>query len=256
MVRHHVHHHHHYHHHYDANHPSTPAAVARSRRHQSTPYSRPPIPRAYRRHGRHHRGRQASRINEQPENNQLQRQDQADFQQTAEESRPPIKPSQQDHVQDPAEEAHPSSNSTQQEESYWANLGIVLFEDSFSAVNLEKLLPPSLARFLNGGEDLPQPEYLLGNVAPNTNHQQTREQEESTHQPAKLPQGSHLAIVKKAHIQQLVHHFLVVNSDQQGQQIDICWRVPGPRNIWLARLRLSLVPELKALVRAEGPSGE
>ncbi|KAJ0157801.1 hypothetical protein HZ326_20654 [Fusarium oxysporum f. sp. albedinis] len=30
--------------------------------------------------------------------------------------------------------------------------------------------------------------------------------------------------------------FYVVNCDTSGPQVNICWRVPGPRNIWLARL--------------------
>ncbi|KAF5686704.1 hypothetical protein FDENT_5708 [Fusarium denticulatum] len=33
--------------------------------------------------------------------------------------------------------------------------------------------------------------------------------------------------------------FYVVNCDTSGPQVNICWRVPGPRNIWLARLAAS-----------------
>ncbi|KAF5990278.1 hypothetical protein FBULB1_105 [Fusarium bulbicola] len=33
--------------------------------------------------------------------------------------------------------------------------------------------------------------------------------------------------------------FYVVNCDTEGPQVNICWRVPGPRNIWLARLAAS-----------------
>ncbi|QGI80037.1 hypothetical protein CEK25_006766 [Fusarium fujikuroi] len=60
--------------------------------------------------------------------------------------------------------------------------------------------------------------------------------------------------------------FYVVNCDTTGPQVNICWRVPGPRNIWLARLAASpdgsntnrppsIVPGMTLSCFRRGPSG-
>ncbi|KAG5753227.1 hypothetical protein H9Q72_013496 [Fusarium xylarioides] len=60
--------------------------------------------------------------------------------------------------------------------------------------------------------------------------------------------------------------FYVVNCDTSGPQVNICWRVPGPRNIWLARLAASpdgsdtdrtpsITPGMTLSCFRRGPSG-
>ncbi|KAG4275979.1 hypothetical protein FPRO04_08098 [Fusarium proliferatum] len=60
--------------------------------------------------------------------------------------------------------------------------------------------------------------------------------------------------------------FYVVNCDTTGPQVNICWRVPGPRNIWLARLSASpdgsntnrppsIAPGMTLSCFRRGPSG-
>ncbi|SCO82466.1 uncharacterized protein FRV6_06679 [Fusarium oxysporum] len=61
--------------------------------------------------------------------------------------------------------------------------------------------------------------------------------------------------------------FYVVNCDTSGPQFNICWRVPGPRNIWLARLAArqdgensehppSMSPGMTLSCFQKGPSGD
>ncbi|KAF4340176.1 hypothetical protein FBEOM_5873 [Fusarium beomiforme] len=71
--------------------------------------------------------------------------------------------------------------------------------------------------------------------------------------------GWSLRRVERACIVSAARGFFVVNCDPGGPQINVCWRVPGPRNIWLARLPLfggESFGELGDLLRPEAPSGD
>ncbi|KNB05163.1 hypothetical protein FOXG_19499 [Fusarium oxysporum f. sp. lycopersici 4287] len=63
-------------------------------------------------------------------------------------------------------------------------------------------------------------------------------EEDGEHKQKNKPrQSSHITVTDKARIVATDRGFRVVNCDPSGLQVDICWRVPGQRNIWLARLR-------------------
>ncbi|KAF4956352.1 hypothetical protein FGADI_3929 [Fusarium gaditjirri] len=81
----------------------------------------------------------------------------------------------------------------------------------------------------------------------------------STHreQRKKPGQSSHITVIDKARIIATDHGFHVVNCDPSGPQVDICWRVPGRRNLWLARLGYAgwSRKKLRTLIGAQAPPG-
>ncbi|KAF5632743.1 hypothetical protein F52700_6280 [Fusarium sp. NRRL 52700] len=123
----------------------------------------------------------------------------------------------------------------------------VVFAGSLDYLDLDKLSLEAQARFTNT-----QPS--------NDDHQEgpPRKKARTSSYPGQQnnPRGSnHITVIDKARIVATDGSFHVVNCDPTGPQIDICWRVPDHRNIWLARVGYveGSKKKLRALIKAQAP---
>ncbi|PNP78016.1 hypothetical protein FNYG_08742 [Fusarium nygamai] len=108
--------------------------------------------------------------------------------------------------------------------------GLVIFDDCVSLIRVDNLSERALNRWRDE-EQLHQ--------------QQPQETQPQSQIPPSIYDGS-APILSSPRLTQISraciiasNGFYVVNCDTSGPQVNICWRVPGQRNIWLARLAAS-----------------
>ncbi|KAF5537755.1 hypothetical protein FMEXI_9744 [Fusarium mexicanum] len=132
--------------------------------------------------------------------------------------------------------------------------GFVVFDDSFGILNLDTLSPEAHARFTN-------------TQSSNDNHEEgpprkraracNRPEQPSAQIESHPRQSGNITIIDKARIISTDGSFRVVNCDPAGPQVNIRWRVPGQRNIWLFRFHTSSpersLNEVLELLQAEAP---
>ncbi|KAF6523366.1 hypothetical protein HZS61_011865 [Fusarium oxysporum f. sp. conglutinans] len=196
MEQHHVHHHHHHHYHYYYNHPFPPG-----------------LPPNVQGNGEPLNPEATGRDNDEP---------------SAEED--------EEHSErgDTEEQHNPENRSpspVQQEKSIKRidikRTGLAVFDGYFSVFNLDDQSVKAQARWTNA-----QPNNDDHQEGPPRKKARTSARPEQKNKPR---QSSHITVIDKARII-ASNGFYVVNCDTSGPQVNICWRVPGPRNIWLARL--------------------
>lgn len=125
--------------------------------------------------------------------------------------------------------------------------GYVVLDCALVCINLDDVSPGAQARFTN--------------TQPNSDDHQEgpprKKVRTSTHSGQKnKPRGSnHITVIDKAHVVVTDYGFRVVNCDPSGPQVDICWRIPGHRNIWLARVGYAggSRKKLRTLIQAQAP---
>ncbi|KAF5573022.1 hypothetical protein FPANT_12638 [Fusarium pseudoanthophilum] len=108
--------------------------------------------------------------------------------------------------------------------------GLVIFDDCVSLIRVDNLSERARNRWRE-------------------EEQQHQEQPQETQPQSQIPPSIYdgsAPILSSPRLTQISraciiasHGFYVVNCDTSGPQVNICWRVPGPRNIWLARLAAS-----------------
>ncbi|KAF5632744.1 hypothetical protein F52700_6281 [Fusarium sp. NRRL 52700] len=115
--------------------------------------------------------------------------------------------------------------------------GLVIFDDCVSLVHVHSLPERALNRWREEEQQHQQ--------GPQGNQDDQDDQPQRSQIPPAIYDGSapvlssrNLTQVSRACIV-AANGFYVVNCDTSGPQVNICWRVPGPRNIWLARLAAS-----------------
>ncbi|KAH7225097.1 hypothetical protein BKA60DRAFT_606178 [Fusarium oxysporum] len=233
MEEHHVHHHHHHHYHYYYNHPFPPGLPSNAQGN-----GEPLNPEA------------AGRDDDEP---------------SAEED--------EEHSErgDTEEQHNPENRSpspVQQEKSIKRidikRTGLAVFDGYFSVFNLDDQSVKAQARWTNA-----QPNSDDHQEGPPRKKARTSARPEQKNKPR---QSSHITVIDKARIVATdpciiaSNGFYVANCDTSGPQVNICWRVPGPRNIWLARLAFrqdgensehppSMSPGMTLSCFQKGPSG-
>ncbi|CVK87305.1 uncharacterized protein FPRN_05536 [Fusarium proliferatum] len=84
-----------------------------------------------------------------------------------------------------------------------------------------------------------------------------KSQGESQHHSAVAQQSDNMTVIDQARIIYVDGNFRVVNCDPAGPQVNIRWRVPGQRNVWLLRIPLSSMERsfgrILDLLRPEAP---
>ncbi|KAF4956351.1 hypothetical protein FGADI_3928 [Fusarium gaditjirri] len=115
---------------------------------------------------------------------------------------------------------------------------LVVFDNYVSLVHVNSLPEPALNRWREEEQQYQQ------------RRSQESQREDSQPQRSVIPpqiyDGS-VPIVSSPNLTQVAQacivvsdiFFYVINCDTSGPQVNICWHVPGPRNIWLARLAVS-----------------
>ncbi|KAL5608717.1 hypothetical protein FOVSG1_003398 [Fusarium oxysporum f. sp. vasinfectum] len=106
--------------------------------------------------------------------------------------------------------------------------GLAVFDGYFSVFNLDDQSVKAQARWTNA-----QPNNDDHQEGPPRKKARTSARPEQKNKPR---QSSHITVIDKARIIATDRGFRVVNCDPSDPQVDICWRVPGQQNIWLARL--------------------
>ncbi|KAF4424868.1 hypothetical protein FACUT_10174 [Fusarium acutatum] len=135
--------------------------------------------------------------------------------------------------------------------------GFVVFDDSLACLDLDGLSLEAQARFTNtqpNGDDHPEgPPRKKARTSSHTEHPMP--QRTSINSPSQPRKSNHITVIDKARIVATNSDFRVVNCDPSGPQIDICWRVPGHRNIWLARVGYAggSRKKLRTLMKAQAP---
>ncbi|KAH7250308.1 uncharacterized protein BKA55DRAFT_377377 [Fusarium redolens] len=110
-------------------------------------------------------------------------------------------------------------------------MGLAVFDGYFSAFNFDAQSIKAQARWTN--TQINNDDHQEG---PPRKKVRTSAGPEQKNHPAQPRQGGHITVIDKARIVATDRGFRVVNCDPSGPQVDICWRIPGQRNIWLARL--------------------
>lgn len=218
MEQHHVHHHHHHHYHYYYNHRFPPGLPPNAQGN-----GEPLNPEA------------AGRDDDEP---------------SAEEDE---EHSERGDTEDQHNPENRSPSTVQQEKSIKRidikRTGLAVFDGYFSVFNLDDQSVKAQARWTNA-----QPNNDDHQEGPPRKKARTSARPEQKNKPR---QSSHITVIDKARIVATDRGFRVVNCDPSGPQVDICWRIPGQRNMWLARLGCALGSrqKLRTLMRAQTSPG-
>ncbi|CZR39114.1 uncharacterized protein FPRO_05694 [Fusarium proliferatum ET1] len=135
----------------------------------------------------------------------------------------------------------------------------VVFDDSFSILNLDALSPEAQARFttIQSDEDDHQDGPPRKKARTSGCPARPKSQGESQHHSAVPQQSDNMTVIDQARIIYADGNFRVVNCDPAGPQVNIRWRVPGQRNLWLLRIPLSSMERsfgrILDLLRPEAP---
>ncbi|SCO82467.1 uncharacterized protein FRV6_06680 [Fusarium oxysporum] len=218
MEQHHVHHHHHHHYHYYYNHPFPPGLPPNAQGN-----GEPLNPEA------------AGRDDDEP---------------SAEEDE---EHSERGDTEDQHNPENRSPSTVQQEKSIKRidikRTGLAVFDGYFSVFNFDDQSVKAQARWTNA-----QPNSDDHQGGPPRKKARTSARPEQKNKPR---QSSHITVIDKARIVATDRGFRVVNCDPSGPQVDICWRIPGQRNMWLARLGCALGSrqKLRTLMRVQASPG-
>ncbi|KAF5530062.1 hypothetical protein FNAPI_13664 [Fusarium napiforme] len=119
-----------------------------------------------------------------------------------------------------------------------SRVGIAVFDDYFSLFNLDAQSAKAQARWANpqsNNEDHSEgPPRKKARTS--TSPEQPISRGETSNSATQPQQSDHITIVDKALVIDSDKAFRVFNCDPSGPQVNICYRVPGPRNLWLARI--------------------
>ncbi|KAH7177292.1 hypothetical protein DER46DRAFT_695165 [Fusarium sp. MPI-SDFR-AT-0072] len=118
---------------------------------------------------------------------------------------------------------------------------LAVFDDYFGAFNLDAQSAEAQARWTNTqpNNDDHQEGPPRKKTRVDAHRQQPKSRREAIINSTQPRQSDHLTVINKARIVTTDQAFRVFNWDTSGPEINICWRVPGSRNIWLARLAVS-----------------
>ncbi|KAG4275980.1 hypothetical protein FPRO04_08099 [Fusarium proliferatum] len=126
-------------------------------------------------------------------------------------------------------------------------------------LNLDALSPEAQARFTtiqsdkDDHQDGPPRKKARASGCP----ARPKSQGESQHHSAVAQQSDNMTVIDQARIIYVDGNFRVVNCDPAGPQVNIRWRVPGQRNVWLLRIPLSSMERsfgrILGLLRPEAP---
>lgn len=211
MEQHHVYHHHHHHYHYHYTYPFPPGL----------PLNAPQNDESVNQDAAGHDNEEPSAEDEEEQEGEHSERDDTEDQQNPEDRSPsPV----QQH--EPLTKIDPS------------RVGLAVFDDYFSLFNLDAQSVKAQARWTNtqpNNEDHQEgPPRKRARTSAHSDQPISRgETSNSATQPQ---QSDHITVIDKAHVLSADECFRVVNCDPSGPQVNICWRVPGPRNIWLGRI--------------------
>ncbi|KAG5753228.1 hypothetical protein H9Q70_004147 [Fusarium xylarioides] len=119
-----------------------------------------------------------------------------------------------------------------------SRVGLAVFDDYFSLFNLDAQSAKAQARWANpqsNNEDHqegPPRKKARTSALPD----QSISHGEASNSATQPQQSDHITIIDKALVIDTDKGFRVFNCDPLGRQVNICYRVPGPRNIWLGRI--------------------
>ncbi|KAG5796703.1 hypothetical protein H9Q69_004278 [Fusarium xylarioides] len=121
-------------------------------------------------------------------------------------------------------------------------MGAVVFDDCLAILNLDDLSPQAQARFTVANTQSNNDDHQEGpprKKARTSNYtERPNPRRNPQHHSAHPRQSDDITVIDKARVIDTVGLFRVVNCDPAGLQVNICWRVPGQRNIWLLRISM------------------
>lgn len=121
-------------------------------------------------------------------------------------------------------------------------MGAVVFDDCLDILNLDALSLQAQARFTTTNTQFNSDDHQEGLPRKKARTSDCPERpgsrKESQHHPAHPQQSDNITVIDKARVIDTERYFRVINCDPAGPQVNICWRVPGQRNIWLLRISM------------------
>ncbi|KAF5615346.1 uncharacterized protein FTJAE_13389 [Fusarium tjaetaba] len=135
-----------------------------------------------------------------------------------------------------------------------SRVGLAVFDDYFSIFNLDAQSAKAQARWANpqsNNEDHSEgPPRKKARTS--ANPEQPISRGEASNSATRTQKSDHITIVDKALVIDSDKAFRVFNCDPSGPQVNICYRVPGPRNLWLGRIGDPTGEPLKAIMSLMG----
>ncbi|KAF5581041.1 hypothetical protein FPCIR_10430 [Fusarium pseudocircinatum] len=224
MDQHNVHHYHHHHYHYHYTYPFPPGLPPHA------PQNNEPLSQE----AAGHDNDELSAENEQEENEEEYEEEIAE--EHSEEGDTEDQQDPEDRSPSPVQQNEPLTKIDDP-----SRVGLAVFDDYFSLFNLDAQSAKAQARWAD-----PQPNNEDHQEGPPRKKARTSALPECPEQPvsrgetsnsATQPQQSdHITIIDKALVIDTDKGFRVFNCDPSGPQVNICYRVPGPRNLWLGRI--------------------
>ncbi|KAF4501627.1 hypothetical protein FAGAP_2136 [Fusarium agapanthi] len=215
MEEHHVYHHHHHHYHYHYNYPFPPGLPP------NVPQNNEPLNQEV---ADRENGEPPAENEEEEEEKHSERGDPAD-QQTSENLSPsPVQQGQSGAI------------------TMVKRAGAVVFDDCLDVLNTDALSLRAQARFTITNTQYNAKDHQEGpsrkKARTSSYPERPKSQMESQHHSAHPQQSDSMTVIEKARIVDTDRYFRVINCDSAGPQVNICWRVPGQRNIWLLRISM------------------
>ncbi|RKL39358.1 hypothetical protein BFJ72_g6832 [Fusarium proliferatum] len=226
MEEHHVYHHHHHHYHYHYTYPFPPGL----------PPNAPQNDESVNQEAAGHNNEEPSAEDEEEQEEYSERDDTEDQQNPENRSPSPVQQN------EPLTKVDPS------------RVGLAVFDDYFSLFNLDAQSAKAQARWTNtqpNNEDHQEgPPRKKARTSAHSKQPISRgETSNSATQPR---QSDHITVIDKALVISADESFRVFNCDPSGPQVNICYRVPGPRNIWLGRIGEPIDEPLKSIMSLMG----
>ncbi|PNP78017.1 hypothetical protein FNYG_08743 [Fusarium nygamai] len=135
-----------------------------------------------------------------------------------------------------------------------SRVGLAVFDDYFSIFNLDAQSAKAQARWTNiqsNNEDH-QEGPPRKKARTSTLPEQPISRGETSNSATQPRQSGNITIIDKALVINSDKGFRVFNCDPSGPQVNICYRVPGPRNIWLGRIGFPTDEPLKSIMSLMG----
>ncbi|KAF5693361.1 hypothetical protein FGLOB1_14409 [Fusarium globosum] len=216
MEEHHVYHHHHHHYHYHYTYPFPPGLPPNS------PQDDEPLNQEAADHENYEPSAEAEEEEEEEEH------------------------SERGDTEDQQNPKNRVPNSVQQEQSdaftMVKRMGAVVFDDCLDILNLDTLSLQAQARFTTTNTQFNSGDHQEGPPRKSARTSGCPERpgswKESQHHPTHPQQSDNIKVIDKARVIDTERYFRVINCDPAGPQVNICWRVPGQRNIWLLRISM------------------
>ncbi|KAF5686703.1 hypothetical protein FDENT_5707 [Fusarium denticulatum] len=131
-----------------------------------------------------------------------------------------------------------------------SRVGLAVFDDYFSIFNLDAQSAKAQTRWTNpqSNNDDHREGPPRKKARTSANPEQPVSHGETSNSATQPQQSDHITIIDKALVIDTAKGFRVFHCNPSGPQVNICYRVPGPRNLWLGRIGDPTDEPLKAIM--------